>query len=185
MSEGKIRRVPVKFLVMAAERACELPRGSLLRPNRHRGTVRARQAAMWLAVRLEGHSLARAGKDIGGRDHTTVIHAVRVIDRLRASDQGFCDRIEAIHREAKRLHARSIDLGRLEVSPTKPVERPSLLPVHVPPVKEKAARPLIVKQSATGSRWAEEAMNAPFSRQWYAIQNARFAAAMVLAGGVA
>ncbi len=44
--------------------------------NRELAVVRPRQLAMCLAVRLTNHSLTRIGQFFGGRDHTTVIHAI-------------------------------------------------------------------------------------------------------------
>lgn len=44
--------------------------------------VRPRQEAMWLAKRFTRHSLPEIGRQFGGRDHTTVLHAVRKIEHL-------------------------------------------------------------------------------------------------------
>lgn len=44
--------------------------------------IDARQAAMWLCRRLTHHSLPAIGQRFGGRDHTTVMHAVRKIGKL-------------------------------------------------------------------------------------------------------
>jgi chromosomal replication initiator protein len=54
-------------------------------PSRRRGIVQARAAAMYLARELTGKSLAELGAHFGRRDHTTVLHSVRLIEsRLRA-----------------------------------------------------------------------------------------------------
>src|SRR5213075_2811473 len=47
---------------------------------------RAREVAMYLSKQLTPKSLPDIGRRFGGRDHTTVIHAVRQIEKLRASD---------------------------------------------------------------------------------------------------
>ena len=49
--------------------------------------ARPRQVAMYLAKNLTSRSLPDIGRHFGGRDHTTVIHAVRKIEELRATDQ--------------------------------------------------------------------------------------------------
>jgi chromosomal replication initiator protein len=54
--------------------------------TRHRAVSHPRQIAMFLARELTGHSLPQIGKFFGGRDHTTVIHAVRTIQgQVKAS----------------------------------------------------------------------------------------------------
>jgi len=54
--------------------------------KRSRNIARPRQVAMALAKELTHLSLPDIGEAFGGRDHTTVIHAVRQIEKLRASD---------------------------------------------------------------------------------------------------
>lgn len=49
-------------------------------------TVRPRQIAMWLAKTLTLRSLPDLGRRFGGRDHTTVLYAIRKYDGLRAAD---------------------------------------------------------------------------------------------------
>ena len=54
--------------------------------RRAREVARPRQVAMYLSKQLTPKSLPDIGRRFGGRDHTTVIHAVRQIEKLRASD---------------------------------------------------------------------------------------------------
>jgi len=58
----------------------------LFSKKRTRVIVRPRQIAMWLAKNLTSQSYPSIGDAFGGRDHTTVLHAVRTIDELRARD---------------------------------------------------------------------------------------------------
>lgn len=51
--------------------------------------VEARHVAMWLAKNLTEYSLPQIGAAFGGRDHTTVLHAVRKVDAQRAADPEF------------------------------------------------------------------------------------------------
>jgi chromosomal replication initiator protein len=55
-------------------------------PRRAREVARPRQIAMYLAKQLTQRSLPEIGRRFGGRDHTTVIHAVKTIEALRARD---------------------------------------------------------------------------------------------------
>lgn len=58
----------------------------LLSKRRNRSVARPRQIAMALAKELTNHSLPEIGDAFGGRDHTTVLHACRMIMELRQSD---------------------------------------------------------------------------------------------------
>jgi len=58
----------------------------LLSKRRNRSVARPRQIAMALAKELTNHSLPEIGDAFGGRDHTTVLHACRMIMGLRKSD---------------------------------------------------------------------------------------------------
>lgn len=58
----------------------------LLSKRRNRSVARPRQIAMALAKELTNHSLPEIGDAFGGRDHTTVLHACRMIMQLRQSD---------------------------------------------------------------------------------------------------
>lgn len=58
----------------------------LVSQRRKMPVTRARQIAMWLSRELTTRSYPEIGVYFGGRDHTTVIHAFRKIDGLRASD---------------------------------------------------------------------------------------------------
>jgi len=58
----------------------------LLSKRRTRNIARPRQIAMAIAKELTNHSLPEIGDAFGGRDHTTVLHAVRKIKELREQD---------------------------------------------------------------------------------------------------
>jgi chromosomal replication initiator protein len=58
----------------------------LLSKRRNRSVARPRQMAMAMAKELTKHSLPEIGDAFGGRDHTTVLHACRVMKELRATD---------------------------------------------------------------------------------------------------
>ena len=64
--------------------------------RRARIIARPRQVAMYLCKKLTKRSLPDIGRRFGGRDHTTVMHAVKRIDQLRADDASFNAQIEAV-----------------------------------------------------------------------------------------
>ncbi len=66
--------------------------------RRARAVARPRQVAMYLAKQLTSRSLPEIGRKFGGRDHTTVMHAVKKIDELRKLDSGFAEDVELLRR---------------------------------------------------------------------------------------
>ena len=58
-------------------------------PLRTRHVARPRQIAMYLARQLTAYSLAEIGRRFGGRDHSTVIHAIRKVEDLCRLDSAF------------------------------------------------------------------------------------------------
>lgn len=67
-------------------------------PRRTRQVARPRQVAMYLAKQLTTRSLPEIGRKFGGRDHTTVMYAVKKIEELRESDSSFAEDIELLRR---------------------------------------------------------------------------------------
>lgn len=80
-------RVAQQFNVRIAE---------LQTSSRKRRIARPRQVAMYLAHRHTTASLPEIGRRLGNRDHTTVIHGIRQIERLRNIDADLDAEIEAI-----------------------------------------------------------------------------------------
>lgn len=73
-------------------------RADILSSRRTANVVRPRQIAMYLAKVLTLRSLPEIGRRFGGRDHTTVLHAVRKIENLSHSDAGLSEEIELLKR---------------------------------------------------------------------------------------
>lgn len=66
--------------------------------RRSRNVARPRQVAMFLAKQLTARSLPEIGRKFGGRDHTTVMHAVRKVEELVGEDVSFAQDVEVIKR---------------------------------------------------------------------------------------
>jgi len=66
--------------------------------RRARSVARPRQVAMYLAKQLTSRSLPEIGRKFGGRDHTTVMHAVKKVDELRDRDASFAEDVELLRR---------------------------------------------------------------------------------------
>ncbi len=67
-------------------------------PRRSRSVARPRQIAMYLAKSITSRSLPEIGRKFGGRDHTTVMHAVKKIEELKFEDSNFNEDIELLKR---------------------------------------------------------------------------------------
>ena len=74
----KIQTIVCKFY--------KISKNEMLSPRRSRYLVRPRQTAIYLAKMLTSKSLPEIGRSFSNRDHTTVIHSVKTIDRLRKED---------------------------------------------------------------------------------------------------
>jgi chromosomal replication initiator protein len=83
------RRVAEHFNIRLAEMTSD---------RRARIVARPRQVAMYLAKQLTTRSLPEIGRKFGGRDHTTVIHAVRKIEELMLTDPLLAEDVELLRR---------------------------------------------------------------------------------------
>ena len=66
--------------------------------RRARNVARPRQVAMYLAKVLTARSLPEIGRKFGGRDHTTVMHAVRKVEELMGDDTAIAQDVDVIRR---------------------------------------------------------------------------------------
>jgi chromosomal replication initiator protein len=92
------RRVTIEEIQKRVAEHYSIRLADMSSPRRARAVARPRQVAMYLAKQLTSRSLPEIGRKFGGRDHTTVMHAVRKIEDLRASDQSFSEDIELLRR---------------------------------------------------------------------------------------
>ncbi|SNS84133.1 chromosomal replication initiator protein DnaA [Sphingopyxis indica] len=76
----------------------KLDKAEMASKRRVRAIARPRQVAMYLAKELTPRSYPEIGRRFGGRDHSTVIHAVRTVEALRVSDSELDAEIAAIRR---------------------------------------------------------------------------------------
>ena len=67
-------------------------------PRRSRSVARPRQVAMYLAKSITTRSLPEIGRKFGGRDHTTVIHAIKTIEEIMVIDPSLAEDIELLTR---------------------------------------------------------------------------------------
>jgi len=80
------RRITIDEIQRAVCQFYKVDRAEMSSKRRARAVVRPRQVAMYLAKVLTPRSYPEIGRKFGGRDHSTVIHAVRLIEDLRTRD---------------------------------------------------------------------------------------------------
>ena len=92
------RRVRIEDIQRTVSKHYSVTRDDLTSARRNRAIVRPRQIAMFLAKALTPRSLPEIGRHFGGRDHTTVLHAVRKIENLVSTDKAVADEVELLKR---------------------------------------------------------------------------------------
>ena len=92
------RRVSIEDIQKRVAEHFNVRIGDMHSPRRARAVARPRQVAMYLCKQLTTRSLPEIGRKFGGRDHTTVMHAVRKIEELRQSDPALSEDIDLLRR---------------------------------------------------------------------------------------
>ena len=96
---GGTKRITIDEIQRAVSVHFDLKPVDLVSARRAVVVARPRQIAMYLAKRLTTRSLPEIGRKFGGRDHSTVIHAVRRIEELRGSDHEIDGAVKALIRQ--------------------------------------------------------------------------------------
>ena len=92
------RRVTIEEIQKRVAEHYNIRLGEMYSARRARAIARPRQVAMYLAKQLTARSLPEIGRKFGGRDHTTVMHAVRKVDELCVLDSAFSEDVELLRR---------------------------------------------------------------------------------------
>jgi chromosomal replication initiator protein len=98
---GGEKRITVDEIQKMVADYFKLKQSDLLSERRTRAVARPRHVAMYLAKQLTTRSYPDIGRRFGGRDHTTVLHAVKRIEELKTTDAGLAADLEAITRKLK------------------------------------------------------------------------------------
>jgi chromosomal replication initiator protein len=98
---GGERRITVDEIQKVVADYFKLKQADLLSERRTRAVARPRHVAMYLAKQLTTRSYPDIGRRFGGRDHTTVLHAVKRIEELKGTEPGLAADLEAITRKLK------------------------------------------------------------------------------------
>jgi chromosomal replication initiator protein len=92
------KRVKIEDIQKLVANRFSVTRQDILSARRTATVVKPRQIAMYLAKVLTPRSLPEIGRRFGGRDHTTVLHAVRKIEGLAKTDTGLNEELELLKR---------------------------------------------------------------------------------------
>jgi chromosomal replication initiator protein len=92
------KRVKIEDIQRLVANHYNVSRADILSSRRTATVVRPRQIAMYLAKSLTLRSLPEIGRRFGGRDHTTVLHAVRKIEGMVMKDQELATEIDHLKR---------------------------------------------------------------------------------------
>jgi chromosomal replication initiator protein len=92
------RRVKIEDIQKLVATRYNVSRADILSERRTAAVVKPRQIAMYLAKALTPRSLPEIGRRFGGRDHTTVLHAVRKIEKAIAEDRTLHDEVDLLKR---------------------------------------------------------------------------------------
>ncbi|MGR3572833.1 chromosomal replication initiator protein DnaA [Brevirhabdus sp.] len=92
------RKVTIDEIMRKVSEHYNIRLSDLLSPKRTRTIARPRQVAMYLSKQLTSRSLPEIGRRFGGRDHTTVLHAVRKIEELKSIDNQIAEDVEMLRR---------------------------------------------------------------------------------------
>ena len=95
----------IQVIIDSVTRYYDVKLTDLLSKRRHKSITVPRQVCMWLARRHTRFSLEEIGGYFGGRDHTTVMHAIRAINRRRDEDSSFSDDIDRLETAVLDRHA--------------------------------------------------------------------------------
>lgn len=92
------RRLKIEDIQKLVAQHFNVSRADILSSRRTAVVVKPRQIAMYLAKMLTSRSLPEIGRRFGGRDHTTVLHAVRKIEGLAGKDANLSEELELLKR---------------------------------------------------------------------------------------
>jgi chromosomal replication initiator protein len=95
------RRITVDDIQKTVAEHYGLKQQDLLCERRTRAVARPRHVAMYLAKSLTTRSYPDIGRRFGGRDHTTVLHAVKRIEALKAEDASLAGDLDVLTRKLK------------------------------------------------------------------------------------
>jgi chromosomal replication initiator protein len=92
------RKISIEEIQRKVSEHFNIRLSDMIGPKRTRTIARPRQIAMYLAKQMTTRSLPEIGRRFGGRDHTTIMHGVRVIEEMKGTDHQLAEDVELLRR---------------------------------------------------------------------------------------
>ena len=97
-SRASDRKITIEEIQRKVSEHFNIRLSDMIGPKRTRTIARPRQVAMYLAKQITTRSLPDIGRRFGGRDHTTIMHGVRVIEEMKLTDHQLAEDVELLRR---------------------------------------------------------------------------------------
>jgi len=104
----KENKVSIDFIQSSVCKFFKISKNEMLSSRRSRYLVRPRQAAIYLTKILTSKSLPEIGREFSNRDHTTIIHSVKTIEKLKKDDEELRNNID--HLKNKILYSKENEI---------------------------------------------------------------------------
>jgi chromosomal replication initiator protein len=101
--QGEVQQVTIERIQELVSDRFGLSLDELCSDRRSQNIVYPRQVAMYLSRELTDSSLPKIGKQFGGRDHTTVIHATSKISRMIREDRDVYNLVQELTKRIKQV----------------------------------------------------------------------------------
>lgn len=95
-NKRKISKISIEEIINTVAEYYKVPVNNIREKNRRKEVAFCRQFAMYMVKLFTNYSLKSIGLHFGGRDHSTVIHAIQTIEKLKSSDSSISSDIEHI-----------------------------------------------------------------------------------------
>jgi chromosomal replication initiator protein len=99
INDAKKENVLLDTIVKIVSRSYDVSVNDIRSKKRHQDVAAVRQIAFYMMKKMSGCSLQVIGSYVGGRDHSTVIHAVNKIESLRVSDRALAQKLNLLEQE--------------------------------------------------------------------------------------
>jgi len=98
IGKPRTKQITIEQIIQMTAKHFNVPEERFMKKDRKKHVALARQAAMYLSVELTNHSTVNIGLHFGGRDHTTVIYAHRMINKRMGNDRTFKKRMNELRK---------------------------------------------------------------------------------------
>jgi chromosomal replication initiator protein len=98
IGKPRTKQLTIEQIIQMTAKHFNVPEERFMKKDRKKHVALARQVAMYLSVEMTNHSTVNIGLHYGGRDHTTVIYAHRMINQRMANDNTFKKKIKELRK---------------------------------------------------------------------------------------